>query len=242
MSLMKALRTALVQHYSDGELRTLCADLGIDYESLPGSGKVDKARELVAYAQRHGRLEELLTTVRHERPHVSLPAHVPPAALAPDAPARNRLVLWGVAVLGAALLVVAVARLLPAVLPGAPTGSAPSPTVQGLEQALAEANIQLSDAGPEQEQNVRDYIAAPNRAYYLLGVNSLRIIGDRRFTQPLYLDELDDRYTRLAGETNYLAGVDTLHEAELRQAILDAWNNHYGEQQTSLDAILGPRP
>jgi hypothetical protein len=239
---MKALRTALVQHYSDGELRTLCADLGIDYESLPGSGKVDKARELVAYAQRHGRLEELLATVRQERPHVSLPARVPPAALAPDAPARHRLVPWVGAALGAALLVLAVARLLPAVLPGPSTRAVTTPTVQGLERALAEANIQLSDAGPEQEQNVRDFITAPDRAYYLLGVNSLRIVGERRFTQPLFLDELDDWYTRLVGKTNYLAGADTLHEAELRQAILDAWNNHYGEQQTSLDAILAPRP
>ena len=53
------LRDILVTHFSDGELRDLCFDLGIDYESLPGEGKSAKARELVAYCQRRDRLAEL---------------------------------------------------------------------------------------------------------------------------------------------------------------------------------------
>ena len=48
------LRQILAERFNEGELRTLCFDLGIDYENLPGQGKADKARELVAYFQRRG--------------------------------------------------------------------------------------------------------------------------------------------------------------------------------------------
>jgi hypothetical protein len=58
---------------SEGELRTLCADLGVDYESLPPGGKADKARELVAYCERHGRVAELIALVRKVRPDVPRP-------------------------------------------------------------------------------------------------------------------------------------------------------------------------
>lgn len=63
------LRQLLVQFFNDGELRDLCFDLGIDYDNLPGSGKSDKARELVAYAQRRGIMANLLAACRQQRPH-----------------------------------------------------------------------------------------------------------------------------------------------------------------------------
>ena len=66
---LPTLRDILVTYFSDSELRDLCLDLGIDYESLPGEGKAAKARELVAYCQRHGRLTELETTCRRSRPN-----------------------------------------------------------------------------------------------------------------------------------------------------------------------------
>lgn len=67
-------RQLLVQYFSDGELRDLCFDLGIDYDSLPGSGKSDKARELVAYAQRHGVMNDLLVACRRQRPNARWPS------------------------------------------------------------------------------------------------------------------------------------------------------------------------
>ena len=39
------LHEVLRSRFSEGELRTLCFNLGLDYDSLPGSGKSDKARE-----------------------------------------------------------------------------------------------------------------------------------------------------------------------------------------------------
>ena len=62
------LRQILVEYFDEGELKTLCFDLGIDYESLPGAGKANKARDLVAYVQRHGRLQELILKGKVERP------------------------------------------------------------------------------------------------------------------------------------------------------------------------------
>lgn len=57
------LRQILTDHFNESELRTLCFDLDIDYESLPGQGKADKARELVAHCNRHSRIPALLKEV-----------------------------------------------------------------------------------------------------------------------------------------------------------------------------------
>lgn len=66
-------RNLLVNSFNDGELRDLCFDLGIDYDSLPGSNKSDKARELISYAQRRGFLSQLLAACRKARPSVAWP-------------------------------------------------------------------------------------------------------------------------------------------------------------------------
>ena len=56
------LRKTLTTHFSEGELQTLCFDLGVDYDDLPGEGKADKARELVAYLDRRNQLAKLAIT------------------------------------------------------------------------------------------------------------------------------------------------------------------------------------
>lgn len=64
------LREILDTHFSDGELRTICFDLDVEYNNLPGEGKADKARELIAYLERHGQIGELVETGRQLRPDV----------------------------------------------------------------------------------------------------------------------------------------------------------------------------
>ena len=54
------LRENLVAHFNEGELRTLCFDLGVNYDVLPGRGTADKARELLAYLDQRGRVAELV--------------------------------------------------------------------------------------------------------------------------------------------------------------------------------------
>lgn len=66
------LREQIRALFSDGELRDLCMDLGIDYENLPGAAKGDKARELVLHAERMGQLADLVARVVALRPHIGL--------------------------------------------------------------------------------------------------------------------------------------------------------------------------
>lgn len=74
------LREGLVQCYSLSELETLCADIGVDYDVLPGEDKVSKSRELVDYLNRRGQLAKLLEYCRADRPNYAWDAVDPPAA------------------------------------------------------------------------------------------------------------------------------------------------------------------
>jgi hypothetical protein len=71
----QAYRTKLCQllstHFDEEELRTLCFDLGIDYDDLRSEGKANKARELVAYLERRGRIPDLVAIGKRLRPHVN---------------------------------------------------------------------------------------------------------------------------------------------------------------------------
>lgn len=71
LSTLPRLRQLLAHHFDASELHTLCFDLGVDYDDLRGEGKSDKARELVAYLDRRGRLSELVALARRLRPNVA---------------------------------------------------------------------------------------------------------------------------------------------------------------------------
>lgn len=64
------LREMLVDRFSEEELRTLCFDMALDYDMLPGQGKGGKARELIAYLERRQRIDELIETVQRLRPDI----------------------------------------------------------------------------------------------------------------------------------------------------------------------------
>jgi Effector-associated domain 7 len=64
------LRLKIVEHFDDEELRTLCFDVGVDYDNLRGQGKEAKARELIDYMQRQGRLSDVIQACRKARPRV----------------------------------------------------------------------------------------------------------------------------------------------------------------------------
>jgi primosomal protein N' len=65
---LTALREQILARCNDEELRTLCADLGIDYDDLPASGRANKARELVAFLNRQDRTPELEAILARPRP------------------------------------------------------------------------------------------------------------------------------------------------------------------------------
>lgn len=68
--LIKLHRT-LSNRFREGDLRTLCFTLGVDYDDLPGEGKSDKARELIVYLEHRDRIPELVETGKQLRPDIS---------------------------------------------------------------------------------------------------------------------------------------------------------------------------
>jgi hypothetical protein len=54
------LRQLLTTHFNEGELRTFCFDLGIDYDDIPGNTKTNKVTEIITYLERRNQLTDLL--------------------------------------------------------------------------------------------------------------------------------------------------------------------------------------
>ncbi len=64
------LRDTLAERFNENELRLFSADMGIDYENLPYSGKRNKAQDLVGYILRHKLSNILLKVGRQQRPDI----------------------------------------------------------------------------------------------------------------------------------------------------------------------------
>ena len=70
-------RQQLVSSFNETELRDLCFDLQINLDSLPGSGTSAKAREIIEFCLRQGRLEELIAYCQQARPNNFEPITLP---------------------------------------------------------------------------------------------------------------------------------------------------------------------
>jgi hypothetical protein len=68
---LSELRKKITQYMDNEDIATLCFDLGIEYERIRGSEKESKARELVAFCNRAGKLDALVTLCRSMRPNVT---------------------------------------------------------------------------------------------------------------------------------------------------------------------------
>lgn len=64
------LRQLIETSFNDQELRTLCFDLNVDYDSLEGIGKEAKVREFIAWTRRTGLFPELVAALKSRRPNV----------------------------------------------------------------------------------------------------------------------------------------------------------------------------
>ena len=67
----KRLLDAILRQFNNDELKLLCFDLGLDYENLGGDTKAIKCLELILYAERRGKLENLLVICEKVRPGVN---------------------------------------------------------------------------------------------------------------------------------------------------------------------------
>ncbi len=80
----------VVTHFDAEQLRDLCVDLDVSYENLKGEGPEGKARELVMYLQRRGRLPELAGEIAKLRPDALRVAGDSPGPKAPPQARRVR--------------------------------------------------------------------------------------------------------------------------------------------------------
>ena len=61
----------MIDRYFDlNEVQRLAVAVGVDFENLKGDTKVSKADALVSWADRNGRLDDLVVELRRERPFV----------------------------------------------------------------------------------------------------------------------------------------------------------------------------
>jgi hypothetical protein len=65
----QALFNLIFKHFDLNEIKGVCFEMEIEYESLPGDGtRDDKVRELIKHCDRHNRKHELLHNLRELRP------------------------------------------------------------------------------------------------------------------------------------------------------------------------------
>lgn len=64
------LRQIIGHKFNKSELRDLCFELQINYESLPGDTIDDMVRELVTYIDRRDRIRELVDLCQQKRPQI----------------------------------------------------------------------------------------------------------------------------------------------------------------------------
>ncbi len=67
---LRGLRLALAEAFDLGELKTLCFDLNVDWDEIPGVRKSEKIVELVKHLTRRRKLEELIRLVNQERDNI----------------------------------------------------------------------------------------------------------------------------------------------------------------------------
>jgi hypothetical protein len=67
----EAVTRVLKANFSLEELRELCFEMGIDYDSLTGENKPAKVDQLVARCQLEGRYDELAGRVLGKRPNLA---------------------------------------------------------------------------------------------------------------------------------------------------------------------------
>ncbi len=77
-------------YFSFSEVRTLCFNLGVDYENIPGDRRSAFIRNLVVSLAKQGRLQELVDNVREERPRVDW-QDVPPDFELPASVAQENI-------------------------------------------------------------------------------------------------------------------------------------------------------
>ena len=129
----------------------------------------------------------------------------------------------------------------------APTTVHPSPETsnrdqpplnrQQVEQHLADINIKLGSTTNDAAK-VRGYFVDTHSPYYALSAGCLRLLAKRRLKKTGYLDIIDKWYTASVGSENYLTARGDLDVDQLKQALIRAQNEYYGDQITTFEQLV----
>lgn len=74
---LTTLRQQIDKHFDQGEIVLLCADLGVNFQHIPGETKLLKIQHFILYMNRRGRMDDLITCLQQERPHVDWSIYQP---------------------------------------------------------------------------------------------------------------------------------------------------------------------
>jgi hypothetical protein len=114
-------------------------------------------------------------------------------------------------------------------------------SMNDLEKKLKGANIVLSTGSSEDVERVRGYFTGSKSAYYLLTASCLQIVDNQRLKKIGYLDMIDKWYTLLVGEKNYISADGKLNLEKVKEAMVKAQNEYYGDGATSFEQIIESR-
>ena len=70
----RELHALMIQFFNVEDVRTLCFNLDVSYDAIPGEALDGKVRELILYLQRKNQLPELMESLKLERPLVNWPS------------------------------------------------------------------------------------------------------------------------------------------------------------------------
>lgn len=74
----QTLQRVLNEQFNLEEIRILCLDLAVDFETLPGDTKASKAQELIVHHQRQQELPQLASAILRQRPSLREQFRAPP--------------------------------------------------------------------------------------------------------------------------------------------------------------------
>lgn len=111
-----------------------------------------------------------------------------------------------------------------------------------LESRLKDANILISTGDIAAYNRVIGYLQEEESAYRLLAENCLKVIGKERLAKTAYLDMIDKWYTQIIGDGADYAPNGRLDQKALKEAMVRAQNDYYGDDISSFSDLLAPKP
>lgn len=115
----------------------------------------------------------------------------------------------------------------------------------GQEALLLERNVRLSGGTDARNSDVRSWLQS-DPGYKNLAVQLVNLLSDRRLNMPVHLDTINGKYIAQISKPNRPLDTGSLAPGEygnrpaLERAILEHWQELYGQDATALIAISQP--